>query len=206
MENPQRRPCIDKSTLISDVWEIDPVLQVERRLQDHLVQPGVFEKMCIHEGAHLYYVRKIYCDAKIFPPSVMYYSGKFRPVEAGINIHGMDKCCDRNRLLTFVKGLQAGGIAEAAYLLAQSPTKTPAEIGKELGDDDDIMNYAEHCSLIRAASPGLEFDEKEVWIEAERAVIDEICTPHIRAELTVVTEEVRQFLQAAMYPDLPPTL
>ena len=204
MENPQR-PRIDKSSLIQEAWNMRQVLHVERLLQDWLMQPGNFDKTCVHEGAHLYYIRQIYPDAKIHPPYIVYNGseGRFVPIDAGIDIRGINKSCDRSRLLTFVKGLQAGGIMEIAHQLDQSPTKSHAEIVDGIGDSDDRKNYAEHCAQIRAASPGLEFNDKEIWDEAEKAVVADIFDPSIRAEIDTVILEVRQFLQAALYPDSP---
>jgi hypothetical protein len=197
-----RPPHIDKSSLIRDVWEYKQVIAAERWLQDVLMKPGYFDRLCIHEGAHLFYARQIFPEAKIRPPSVMYFKNAFRPLEAGIDLNGINKTCDRERLITFVKGLQAGGIAESLHLLEQN--KTVADALSESGDRDDLANYWTHCEQIRKASPGLEFDEMEVWNEAGRAVFADLCNPQVKSEVDKVTEEVHQFLLAAMYSDEPP--
>lgn len=172
--------------------------KVERWLQDLLMRPDYFDRLCIHEGAHLYYARKVFPQAKIRPPSVMYFNRAFRPLEAGIDLNGINKTCDKERLLTFVKGLQAGGIAESLHLLEQN--KTVDEVLKESGDGDDLANYRIHCEQIRAASPGLEFDDIEVWKEAGRAVFADLRNPEVKSDIEKTTDEVRQFLLAAMYP------
>jgi len=201
--NSVQPPKIDKSRIEKELWENDRVVLAERWLQDEIMKPGYFDKMCAHEGAHLYYARQIYPDAKILPPSVAFFSGAVRPIEAGVDTNGIDKCCDRNRLLTFVKGLQAGGVAEALHLIKLNPEGNLLEIIREIGDGDDRENYPKHCDDIRKASPGLEFDNDEVWKEALTALIVDISTPDVKARIDAAREEVRIFLQAAMYPDMP---
>jgi hypothetical protein len=197
------RPKIDKSRIIKELWEDERVVRAERWLQDEIMQPGYFDKMCAHEGAHLYYARQIYPDAKICPPHVVYFKGAFRPIEAAIDTNGMDKCCDRNRLLTFVKGLHAGGVAEALHLKERSPEKSLSEILKLLHDGDDRDNYPVHCDNIRKASPGLVFDDGEIWEEALSSLIADISNPDIKSKIAAITEEVRSFLETALYPDMP---
>jgi hypothetical protein len=198
-----RRPNIDKSRIIKEFWEDEHVVLAEQWLQDEIMQPGYFEKMCAHEGAHLYYARQIYQDAKICPPSVAYFKGAFRPIESAIDTSGMNKRCDRNRLLTFVKGLQAGGVAEALHLKELSPERNLSEILQEIGDGDDRDNYPVHCDNIRKASPGLEFDDDKIWTDALIALMSDMSRPDIKAGIATTTEEVRIFLENAMYPDMP---
>jgi hypothetical protein len=196
-----RRPTIDKSRIKKELWEDKHVVRAEKWLQDEIMRPGHFDTICEHEGAHLFYVRQIYPEATICPPSVAFFKGAVRPIEAGIETTGINKCCDRNRLLTFVKALRAGEVAEVMRLLELSSGRDLLELLKEIGDEDDRENYPEHCENIRNASPGLEFDNDEIWTEACTALVNDFLTPEIKAEIAATTEEVRSFLQAAMYSD-----
>lgn len=197
-----QRPYIDKSRIADkDFWTFGPVLEAEKWLQDELMKPGYFDKLCVHEGAHLYYIRLIYPAAKILAPAVYYHPKrrKFLPLEAAIDFHGMDKKCDLERLMTFAKGTFAGGVLEAAHLLNQN---TPIDkILEEDGDADDRNEFAGYCDEIRKVSPGLAFDTDQVRKDAILSVVKDAFTPAIKAKLDAAAEEVRKFLCAAMYPE-----
>jgi hypothetical protein len=203
------RPRIDKSRIKEEFWSFEPVVKAEEWLQDQLMQPGYFEKLCVHEGAHLYYIRKIYPEAKIQPPAVYYHpkKQKFLPLEAAIDFHGMNKKCDLERLMIFAKGTFAGGVLEAAHLMNKNPETPLEKIVDQTGDDDDRAEFAFYCGQIRDASPGLVFDTDETRRKAIPKVAVDVFTPTIKAELDAAAEEVRKFLCAAMYPDqIPPNV
>src|SRR5215469_5522350 len=104
------RPRIDKSRIKEDFWSFGPVVKAEAWLQDQLMEPGYFSRLCIHEGAHLYYIRQIYPEATIQAPAVYYHPVRrqFLPLEAAIDFHGMSNKCDPDRLMIFAKGTFAG--------------------------------------------------------------------------------------------------
>ena len=205
-----QRPHIDKSRIADkDFWTIEPVVKAEEWLQDELMKPGYFDKLCAHEGAHLYYIRIIYPAAKIQAPAVYYHrkKQKFLPLEAGIDFHGMNKTCDHARLMIFAKGTFAGGVLEAVHLLAQNPNKPIVKIIDELGDADDQNEFADYCDEIRKASPGLVFDTGQLRRDAILSVGEDVGIPAIKAKLDAAAEEVRKVLCAAMYPeDVPPNV
>jgi hypothetical protein len=199
-----QRPHIDKSRIIDkDFWTFDPVVKAEKWLQDELMKPGYFDKLCAHEGAHLYYIRMIYPAAKILPPAVYYHEKKqqYVPLEAGIEFRGMDKTCDYARLMTFAKGTFAGGVLEGVHLFTHNPDMPIKRIIAELGDIDDYNEFADYCEEIRKASPGLVFDTEKLRTDATMEVAKDVATPAIRTKLDAVAEEVRNFLCAAMYPE-----
>jgi hypothetical protein len=205
----QRLPHIDKSTIIDkDFWKFEQVVKAERWLQEQLLTPGYIEKLSTHEGAHLYYVRKILPLATIRPPSVVYNPKKvrFQPLEAGIDISGINLQCDRARLITFTKGLFAGGVLEGIHTLIQDPDKSPQEVVTGLGDKDDDDEFPEYCERIRNASPGLIFDNAKVRKEAIEGVFADAMTPQIKAEIEATIEEVRQFILTSIYPNVPPNV
>ena len=164
----QRLPRIDKSRIIEDFWSFEPVVEAEKWLQNQLLQPGYLDKLYVHEGAHLYYIRQIHPAATIRPPAVYYHplKRKYLPLEAAIDFNGINKTCDRARLITFAKGTFAGGVLEGLHLIKQNPNRSVEEIVKEIGDTDDHTEFAGYCREIRDASPGLEFDADQVRREA----------------------------------------
>ena len=202
-----QRPHIDKSRIKDEFWTFGPVVEAETWLQDELMKPGYFDKLCVHEGAHLYYIRKIYPDAKILAPAVYYHPTRqnFLPLHAAIEFHGMNKTCDYARLLTYAKGTFAGGVLEAAHLLTQGmPIET---IVDEIGDTDDRNEFADYCEEIRNVSPGLVFDTDELRKTAIVKVAIDVFIPTIKTQLDAAAVEVRKFLCAAMYPeDVPPNV
>src|SRR5262249_49489379 len=152
----------------------------------------------VHEGAHLHYVRQIHPDAKILPPQVIYHKNAFRGIVAAIDTRGIDKKCDLARLLTFVKGLVAGGVVEAGHEYLKSPEKNIEEIVANVGDDDDRKNYPIHCAEIRAASPGLVFDSQKVREDAILSVAKDLMNPDTKAKMDATIEEVKNSLLAAL--------
>jgi hypothetical protein len=149
-----QRPYIDKSRIAEkDFWTFQQVVDAEKWLQDELMKPGYFDKLCAHEGAHLYYIRMIYPAAKIQAPAVYYHPKKqrFLPLEAGIDFGGINKTCDYARLMIFAKGTFAGGILEGFHLITHNPNMPIEKIVKELGDVDDHTEFADYCDEIRRA-------------------------------------------------------
>jgi hypothetical protein len=205
-----QRPYIDKSRITDKAfWTFGPVVKAETWLQDELMTPGYFDKLCAHEGAHLYYIRMIYPAAKIQAPAVYYHPKKQRylPLEAGIEFRGMNRTCDYSRLMIFAKGTFAGGVLEGVYLFTQNPNMPLKKIVGELGDIDDYTEFADYCEEIRKASPGLVFDTEKLRTDATRNVAKDVATPAIKTKLDAAALEVRTFLCAAMYPeDVPPNV
>ncbi len=162
--------------------------------------PGKLKKIWTHEGAHLYYARKVHPKAKVIPPSIIVEGARFAPLHSAIDLRGSDKKCDRARLLAFSKCVFAGGLLEAKIEMAKSK-KSVKEIVSELGDGDDIRNFDALCEEIRKASPGLEIDNKDIRKEAERAVWADIHDPKISSEMESAIEEVKAIVLASAYPE-----
>jgi|SRR5208283_759523 len=196
------RPRIDKSRIDKNFWNFGPVLVAEKWLQDYLMEPGQFDKLCLHEGAHLYYARQLYAGAKIFAPYVSYNRSErcYEPTEGGVDTSEIDRKCDANRLLLFVKGVCAGGTAEFVCQFLDSG-KSFNEICDDVGDSNDIKDFPRYCKEIREASPGLQFDDTKVWRKAQEAVITDILIPETKAQIDAIIEEVRSFLLLEMYPE-----
>ena len=195
-----KRPKIDKSRLEDFDRECATVLEYEKMLQDYLMQPGKMETIWTHEGAHLYYVRKVHPNAKIIPPSIIVEGARFVPLNGAIDLRGSDKKCDENRLLDFAKGVFAGGLLEAKIAIDKGD-KTIKEIAADAGDADDIKNFGALCNEIRAASPDLRFEDADIRKDAHVEVWKDIHDPQIRKEIDMVVDEVKTVFLASMYPD-----
>lgn len=66
------RPQIDKGQLPGYLWLKRDVQEMEKDLQDYLMQPGIIDNLYVHEGSHLFYKRKIHPAPKLIPPSFTY--------------------------------------------------------------------------------------------------------------------------------------
>jgi len=201
---PPGRPKISKKRIDEVFWNMKQVTDAEKFLQDDFLRPGTFDNTCIHEGAHLHYARPLYPDARIIPPSVYYDGVCFVPFWGAIDTVGIDKKCDEQRLLLYVKALWAGPVAEFMHKLANATDDAPLEeMVKGIGDDDDRQNYPIHCAEIRKASPELKFADEEILSRALAQLLADQLTPEVKKEIDYATEEVKASLLAAMYPDEP---
>jgi hypothetical protein len=213
MSLPQEPPRIDKSTLEAECWNLPEVEEQEQHLQAFLLRPGEIQTIWTHEGSHLYYFRQIYPQAKFIPPSIMRTpNGGYRAIESAVDTRGIEKRCDRPRLLSYIKAVVAGGVLE---LSQKVKTMSPADIRQlmevkdyrtrlfgELGDSEDQEDFKTLCCQIREASPGLEFDNDGIWSDASLSVAADLGSPRIRAEIDATTLEVKKLLLESLYPGI----
>lgn len=199
------RPRIDKSQLPPYLWPKKDVQEMERDLQDYLMQPGVIEDLSIHEGGHLFYKRKIHPNPKLIPPSFTYDElGRYGTVTAAVECKDIDFKCDQDRLLTFAKSAAAGGavlLIERALTTDMNQESLKQLLSRECGDSDDRNKFPLLCKNIRDATPGLIFEDDFLWKQALVSIAVDCFTTEIRSALDATIAEVRTSLWKSMYGD-----
>jgi hypothetical protein len=198
------RPRIDKSRLPDYLWLKKDVQRMENDLQDYLMQPGVIEDLCVHEGSHLFYKRKIHPAPQLIPPSFTYDElGRYGTVTAAVECKDMDMKCDETRLLTFAKSSAAGGSVLLIKRALAAEMNQEQLISSECGDADDRRRFPSICADIRKASPGLIFDDDTLWKKALTSILTDYFTAEIKSQLDDTIDEVRTSLWKSMYGQLP---